>query len=134
MFYPFYKKMPFFNRSIGFLLVIVILLAITVPILFASIWFGGGDRVSTGMPTYYLIATFIFAARNSLPYFFLGISYENQIILHKFFSYMAVISGFLHGGDYLLYEDGQETRKINGGVLWISMFLLVLTGILFKWM
>ena len=98
--------MPFFHRSIGFLLLILVLLIITAPILFFSIWFGGGDRVSTGVPTIYLLMTFIFAARNSLPYFFLGISYEYQIILHKFFSYMAVIAGFLHGGDYLLFEDG----------------------------
>ena len=105
MFNSFYKKMPFLHRSYLYIALIIILIAATTISLFFSIWFSDGDSVSTGTPTILLFLTYLFSSWNSLPYFFLGISYENQIIVHKLLSYISVVAGFLHGGDYLLYKD-----------------------------
>ena len=73
---PFSYKVPFFHRSIGMIVIMILLLAAIVPVSYAKT-FGGHGSVATWVPTAFLAATFVFATRNSVPTFLLGISYEN---------------------------------------------------------
>lgn len=44
-----------------------------------------------------LIIAFILASRNSLFWFLFGVSYDKQLVYHKFFAYSATIFGWVHG-------------------------------------
>ena len=61
--------------------------------------------------------------------------YEDQIKLHKFFSYIAIVTGWLHGLDEMI----DSTIPFNGSNMWSGLTLgsvmvaLVIEGIIFKW-
>lgn len=93
----------------------------------------------------FLTLTFLFATRNSLVWLFAGISFDQQIITHKFFSYMSVIFGWTHGIDQIYWQIDKlhipspplrtlfsKDEMWSGLVMVSAMSLLVATGILFK--
>jgi predicted ferric reductase len=61
-----------------------------------------------------LILTFVFATRNSLIWFFLGISFDKQIVIHKFFSYISVIFGWVHGIDKFISAKDYYGSTLKG--------------------
>lgn len=81
---PFNYKLPFFRRSAGMVIIMILLLAAIVPVSYARAFggssnrrHGGNDKVAKWVPTAFLTSSFVFATRNSIPGFILGMSYEN---------------------------------------------------------
>ncbi len=126
---PFWVKIPLINKPIGTLIVMIILLGgflswSIIPLIITS-------DAPVSPPSVTLTITFVLATRNSVITFLTGMSYETQIILHKFASYVSVITGLIHGLDYIITEEF-EGKTITGIILLSAMYVLVLTGIFFK--
>ncbi len=88
------------------------------------------DAMPTTPPAILLVFTFVLATRNSIVSLLTGISYESQLILHKYCSYISIITGFMHGVDDIYFDDFQD--KFTGLTLFAAMYFLILSGILFK--
>lgn len=117
----------------------ILVFAAIVPMSYGKVFTSSSSRrveVATFPPVIFLLLAFVFATRNSIPSFLLGISYENQLILHKFFSYMSVITGWFHGVDELTNPNRtiNDWHIISGLILCIAMSVLIVKGVLFKWM
>lgn len=92
-------------------------------------------KVAKWPATLFLTLTFAFATRNSLIGFLTGISYDDQIKMHKFFSYVAIVTGWLHGLDEIIDSNipFNASNMWSGFTLGAVMAALVLEGIIFKW-
>lgn len=88
---------------------------------------------SRDAPHTFLTLTFVLATRNSVIGFLSGMSFENQLILHKFFCYLSLLTGTIHGVECIIDATYAHRQTRIGTAFLGSMYILALTGIFFKW-
>ena len=98
---PFNARIPFLKKPLYITILIVFACVTLLPFCLYK-YYVANKYFSKITPSIYLALTFIFATRNSVVALLTGLSYENQLILHKFFTYMTFISGWLHGIEYIV--------------------------------
>lgn len=141
---PLFKhNVPYINRCPGYIIVIVLtLIGCIVHVAMMSTLLGVGHIPKS--PAFVpLILAFVLATRNSVIWFLFGLSFDKQLLFHKFFAYISVAFGWTHGVDkflnaprrgYPLHIAVKIPQVWTGIVLVCCMSALVITGVGFKWL
>ena len=125
---PFTKKIVFFNKPIGWFFTILPLFILAIVFTFVG-WFVF-DKCPHFIPNLALGILIALSMKNSLFTFLTGIGFEQQILIHKIFSYILVITGLIHGIHY--YNREIEAQTWIGTAFFVVICLAAFVGIFFK--
>ncbi len=130
--WPLWYRIPFIQRPIG--MVLYMLITAVVGLYMVTKAAVDDEIIPREVPSFFLLTTFVFATRNSFVTFFTGISYESQLLLHKFSCYMSVITGIFHGVECIVKAGWENENTQTGFTMWTAMVILMLQGLFFKFL